>query len=152
MLNTLNDIINNRYPGSVTEWMNDAACKNLSTSYFFPGRRMKDKEVDNRVAVALAACKKCPVITECLDYSNGWLPNTDVKEIGIWGGQRERQRVKGRKQRKANVGKRKFCRRGHESNEKNTSKRIGKNGSVILTCIPCTKISRDKRRVNSNEK
>ena len=152
MLNTLNEIINNRYQESATEWMDDAACKNMSTSYFFPGRRIKGKYVDEKVAIALAMCETCPVRVKCLDYSNGWLPNTPVKEIGIWGGRREKQRVKDRKQRKVGVVKREFCRRGHESNEKNTSKRISKNGKVILTCKLCVIIARDKRRVNGNGK
>lgn len=152
MLDVLNEIINNRYPGSATEWMNDAACKNTSTNYFFPGRRVGGKKFDDKTIIALKACEKCPVKVECLDYSNGWSPNTTVKEIGIWGGRREKQRIKDRKERKIEIGKRKFCRRGHESNEENTTRRVGKTGNVILTCMLCVKIARDKRKVNGNGK
>lgn len=42
-------------------WMDDAACKGMDTDIFYP--------VAGEVAAARAICRRCPVQTECFQWS-----------------------------------------------------------------------------------
>lgn len=71
-------------------WMEHAECRDLPTEWFFP-------EAGHRpMNAALAACERCPVRTDCLEYALGFdlLP-------GLFGGktQRQRQNIIARRQR-----------------------------------------------------
>jgi WhiB family redox-sensing transcriptional regulator len=68
--------------GLPNNWANEAACKGVNAELFHPGRG------ENRtVALAIAICKNCVVVDDCLHYA---LSNS-IK-VGIWGGKSERQR------------------------------------------------------------
>ena len=72
----------------MTNWQEQANCRNVDPEIFHPGRGESVKE-------ALAYCAGCVVVQECLDYAldNG------IK-IGIYGGKSEKQRRIIRRQNK----------------------------------------------------
>lgn len=57
-------------------WMDEAACRNMDTSIFFPEYALRET-----TEPAIAVCRNCPVTSECLDHA---------KKVGashgIWGG------------------------------------------------------------------
>ena len=61
-------------------WMNEANCRGLDASAFFPSDA-------SGVEAARRVCAECSVRSECLEYS---LENR--LDHGIWGGTSERQR------------------------------------------------------------
>lgn len=69
-------------------WKDKGACKGLDPELFHPGRG--DSRITN---MAIAVCKECVVVSECLHYaiSNG------IK-VGVWGATSERQRRKIRRE------------------------------------------------------
>lgn len=64
-------------------WMDDAACAQIGTEFFFPENGGSTRE-------AKAICAACPVKAQCLAFGM----NTDQ---GIWGGTTERVRQRMRK-------------------------------------------------------
>lgn len=74
------------------DWMQQRACTNVPSEWFFPGR-------GEDTARAKAVCADCPVRIECLEYAvrNG-------EKYGIWGGTSERERRAIRKQRGIRFG------------------------------------------------
>lgn len=61
-----------------TDWMQDAACKEMDTNLFFSHRLADRRKARN-------ACAKCPVIEDCLRYATERRIN-----FGMWGGIYER--------------------------------------------------------------
>jgi len=66
------------------EWKNEAACKGLPLSDFFPVRISKDNSA--KVKELILLCESCPVNAECL-YDAVWNDS-----VGIWGRTTYRQR------------------------------------------------------------
>lgn len=61
-------------------WMEDAACRGLDPSLFFPERGQPTE-------TAKGVCGECPVRDDCLDYS------IRTRQVwGVWGGTSERER------------------------------------------------------------
>jgi WhiB family redox-sensing transcriptional regulator len=61
-------------------WMEDAACRGLNPSLFFPERGQPTE-------TAKGVCGECPVREDCLDYS------IRTRQVwGVWGGTSERER------------------------------------------------------------
>lgn len=58
-------------------WLDQAACRTVHTSIFFPGRG----ETGN-IAKAKAVCADCPVKHECLAYAI-----RTNQQVGVWGGE-----------------------------------------------------------------
>jgi WhiB family redox-sensing transcriptional regulator len=58
------------------------ACRDIDTNLFFPDVGGNGKE-------AIAICKTCPVIVQCLDYA------MTHDEYGVWGGKTRNQRLHG---------------------------------------------------------
>ena len=69
------------------DWRDDAACKGAPLEWFYT-----DKGESN--AEAMAVCKVCPVIEECLEWGIAH------EEFGIFGGTIPNERVRIRKQRR----------------------------------------------------
>lgn len=66
-------------------WMSRASCAGESTETFYPPKLgINERDYDTRRALAL--CKQCEVMDECLRYA------IDNVEAGIWGGTTEGQR------------------------------------------------------------
>lgn len=76
------------------EWRDQAACRDLDTSLFFPEHGTSHHKIDQ----ARAVCQSCPVIDDCLNYA---LDNHE--RFGIWGGLSERQRRRQRNVVKTNT-------------------------------------------------
>jgi WhiB family redox-sensing transcriptional regulator len=68
--------------GTDQTWRKLAACRNMDTAVFFPGRGQ-----NGAVAAAKAICNGCPVATEC--HAEAML---DPMNSGIWGATSHRQR------------------------------------------------------------
>jgi WhiB family redox-sensing transcriptional regulator len=75
-------------PWQPMPWASEAACKGMSGNLFLPEYRQSP-------AVALAACARCSVRVECLEYA------IKHRAPGIWGGTEERQRNEIRSARRA---------------------------------------------------
>ncbi len=69
------------------EWRQDAACRDLDTSIFFP-------ETDDEAAAALAVCAACPVREACLEFAL-----VTRQDDGVWGGMTETDRKRLRRRR-----------------------------------------------------
>lgn len=63
-------------------WQDRAVCRDQDPDQFFPENGLM-------TAVAEAACGRCPVKRQCLEYAAG---STDW-QYGIWGGLSERDRL-----------------------------------------------------------
>jgi hypothetical protein len=73
------------YPLPVAvSWRDDAACKGHDTAIFYP-------DVGQSADRARAICDSCPVALDCSTEA------TLVGELGVWGGQTERERHGGRR-------------------------------------------------------
>lgn len=67
----------------MSDWMAQAACRDMDTNVFFPS----GPEFEKR-AQAVAVCNTCPVQAQCLAHA------LDTPEDnGVWGGVPERHRV-----------------------------------------------------------
>ncbi len=64
-------------------WMNDAACQGMDPKFFFMEHGGSDRP-------ALAACFRCPVRYECMEYA------VDNERYGIYGGTDARARKRAR--------------------------------------------------------
>ncbi len=75
-------------PRADTSWMDEAACKDIDTEVFFPGKGQK-------AITALRVCHSCPVRAECLDYAFTNESAGGYHHYGIYGGlgPAERKRV-----------------------------------------------------------
>lgn len=69
------------------EWRQEAACRDVDTSVFFP-------ETDEEAAAALALCATCPVRESCLEFAL-----VTRQDDGIWGGMTETDRKRLRRRR-----------------------------------------------------
>ncbi len=80
-----------RLPEAVTDywaWQLQAACRGVDSELFFhpPGER--DPSRTRRDQAAKAVCARCPVVSECFEYS------LTVREpYGVWGGISEDERA-----------------------------------------------------------
>lgn len=72
-----------------TTFFERAACKGLPTEVFFP-------EHGRRGTEAIAVCKVCPVITDCLRYHVA-VSDESNDGGGVWGGTTERERKRMRR-------------------------------------------------------
>jgi WhiB family redox-sensing transcriptional regulator len=72
---------------SSLEWREQAACKNTTTSNFYPEK--------DEITHAKKVCEQCPVKQQCLDFA---IKNHEVH--GIWGGMGYRSRLRYMKQLK----------------------------------------------------
>lgn len=77
------------------EWQERARCKSLPSEWFFPERGENGLKSGGNMAKAKAACAKCPVTAECLEYAI----TPPVERSGIYGGMssRERGQLRGRR-------------------------------------------------------
>lgn len=66
-------------------WRSKAACLGHDTELFFPAGCTGPAQEQAEQAVAI--CRQCPVITQCLDWAV-----TTGQDDGIWGGLTEDQR------------------------------------------------------------
>ena len=64
------------HPELPTNWMTQAACKDVDTNIFFA-----DCRNPCNARVAAKTCRGCPVRDECLDYAMA-----ACIEFGVWGG------------------------------------------------------------------
>ena len=69
-------------------WRQQAACKGLDTSIFFP-------ESDAAAGPAKAVCATCPVRAECLEWAIA-----ARQEDGVWGGMTDNERRRLRRRRR----------------------------------------------------
>ena len=70
------------------DWRTDAACRGMDPELFFSPESFESKqEKDDREVVAKAACARCTVRTECLEYAI-----EAGERYGIWGGMTEQER------------------------------------------------------------
>lgn len=76
-----------------TGWMQDANCKGLNPSMFFPTRGEACDEIR-------AVCAACAVREECLDYCL----SLGSRVEGFWGGMSERERRQVRRKKSKVVG------------------------------------------------
>ena len=75
------------------KWMGRGACRGLDPDMFAPERGETGSIVDG---IKLAACGKCAVRAECLEFATEILPDNPK---GIWGGASENERRKMRSKR-----------------------------------------------------
>lgn len=71
------------------DWKQQAACRDLDTSLFFP-----ESEGGSDAADAKAVCASCPVRQACLDFAL-----LTRQHDGIWGGTTESERRRLRRRR-----------------------------------------------------
>lgn len=66
-------------------WKDDAECRGLPTSMFFPEdrHRVGSRAYDDEVTALRRICFTCPVRTECFHYAAS---HPDHTEYGVWGG------------------------------------------------------------------
>lgn len=80
------------------KWQEQGLCRKIDTEAFFhePHERGESRRTRNKQAIAI--CKSCPVIVECLEHA------LSVPEIyGIWGGKSEEEREELVNERKRSV-------------------------------------------------
>ena len=70
------------FPTTDQTWRTDAACRDMNTAVFFPGRGQ-----NGAVTAAKKICAECPVKAECLTAAL-----IDPMNSGIWGATSHRQR------------------------------------------------------------
>jgi len=73
----------------MTDWRDRAACKDpkVDNKDFF-------SETSSGIERAKRVCERCPVVLACLEYALD-----HRREVGVWGGTTERQRVRIRQRR-----------------------------------------------------
>lgn len=79
-----------RLPGASTElwdWQLTAACRGMSSSYFFHPWSERGPARAEREAIAKSICQRCPVLQQCRQHALR-LP----ERYGIWGGLSETER------------------------------------------------------------
>ena len=69
----------------LTDWRDDAACRNADPELFFPDRDIRSARA--RVKTAKLICRGCPVKMTCLNWALA-----SGQESGIWGGLTEEER------------------------------------------------------------
>ncbi|MBU3704454.1 MAG: WhiB family transcriptional regulator [Ilumatobacteraceae bacterium] len=70
---------------SVESWMNDGACRGLTTIFFPPAAERPQARV-RREEQARLVCMDCKVLDACRDFAR------DNHEYGFWGGESEEER------------------------------------------------------------
>lgn len=75
------------------DWVKDANCRNMDTELFFPG------DGENYDPFVREVCQECPVIEECL-----WYSNETASHDGMFGGMTPRERGKWRAKTGISVG------------------------------------------------
>lgn len=106
-------------------WSNRAACHGMDTDAWF-------SEQPVVINAAKRVCGHCPVREECLEEALA------TKQLGVWGGTTETERVAIVRSRRP---QRTHCKRGHEYTPENTYWRP----DGALTCRACDR-SRKRRR------
>ncbi|HVL80680.1 MAG TPA: WhiB family transcriptional regulator [Actinomycetota bacterium] len=70
------------------DWRNQAACRGMDPELFFSPDSFETKQgKDGREDIAKAACARCEVRAECLEYAI-----KAGERYGIWGGLTEQER------------------------------------------------------------
>jgi WhiB family redox-sensing transcriptional regulator len=70
------------------KWRERAACQDFDEEWWFGADDEDADEFRERVELAKAICRQCPVISQCLDYA------LESREMhGIWGGKTEWERL-----------------------------------------------------------
>jgi WhiB family redox-sensing transcriptional regulator len=80
-----------RLPPPVTEmwdWQLRALCRTLDESIFFHPDRERGPSRSQRDELALAVCRRCPVITQCRTHAL-----TAREPYGVWGGMTAEERL-----------------------------------------------------------
>lgn len=77
----------------VERWQDAAACRDEDVELFFEQAQERGQAKRDRVAMAKAVCRGCPVRAQCLEYAQ-----TTRQDAGIWGGLDEGERAELRKQ------------------------------------------------------
>lgn len=72
----------------VPDWVDEAACKDAPVDWFFA----EGKQDDEKKLPGMEVCKRCSVVSECLDYAL-----TNRLRDGIFGGKTSKQRRRMRK-------------------------------------------------------
>ena len=72
------------------EWYDDARCRGMKTSIFFPETSV-GVSTAGIYDEAIKVCKLCPVADKCLAYAMECETN-DVRRYGVWGGKTPRER------------------------------------------------------------
>lgn len=67
-----------------SEWMQDAACREVGPDIFFGSRLERKFEREKREAIARTFCGSCAVRQQCLDFAI-----VNKEENGVWGGLNE---------------------------------------------------------------
>lgn len=70
---------------AVEKWMNDGACRGL-TSIFFPPAAERPQARVHREAMARRVCLECSVLETCRTFAR------ENHEYGFWGGESEEER------------------------------------------------------------
>jgi WhiB family redox-sensing transcriptional regulator len=70
---------------SVEQWMNEGACRGLTTIFFPPAAERPQARV-RREAQARLVCMECKVLHTCRDFAR------ENHEYGFWGGESEEER------------------------------------------------------------
>jgi WhiB family redox-sensing transcriptional regulator len=68
------------------EWMQDAACKKMEPSLFYPSDELTPRQIRDGISTAKMICQSCPVVMECLETA------IETFERGVWGGTSESER------------------------------------------------------------
>lgn len=80
------------------KWQEQGLCRQIDTEAFFHESHERGKARKARNKQAIAICKSCPVIVECLEHA------LSVPEIyGVWGGKSEEEREELVNERKRSV-------------------------------------------------
>lgn len=70
---------------NVEKWMNEGACRGLSSIFFPPAAERPQARV-RREAQARLVCLECKVLDACRDFAR------ENHEYGFWGGESEEER------------------------------------------------------------
>lgn len=71
----------------VREWQDEAACRGMKDSVFFPPANERGKVRRRREERARVVCLACPVRSDCQSFAEA-----SRQRYGVWGGMTERER------------------------------------------------------------
>ena len=69
------------------DWQQDALCRTIDSSVFFPSAGEHGADMHAREKEAQAVCRRCPVIDAC-----AWTALISAEPHGVWGGMSEAER------------------------------------------------------------
>jgi WhiB family transcriptional regulator, redox-sensing transcriptional regulator len=85
---------------AVGDWRNDAACRDMELSVFFPESVPANSgyQVGWDPRPAVKVCRGCPVRPDCLEFALN-----DTNQYGVWGGLTEDERKELRRRRSRRI-------------------------------------------------